>query len=127
MKNAIIQHNIESIWHFTDESNLDSIKVHGGLLSLAQLNERGISIPEPGGNERSQRTDKRKGLDQYVHLTFCAESPMLWVAQNKEDRIPNPCWLEIDRDLLLRDDVRFCVGFANRLGAEILTAEEAKG
>ena len=122
----IKSHGIRCLFHFTDAANLESIKEHGGLWSLAKLREMKIDIPHPGGNEWSHTEDKRLRLDQCIHLTFCNESPMLWVAQNREKRIPNPHWLEIDSDLLLREDVRFCAGVANKSGAKILDAEQAK-
>lgn len=126
MKNAIIRYKIKCLWHFTDQSNLDSIKQHGGLLSLAELNKRGIEVPEPGGNEISHQEDKQKGLDNYIHLTFYNANPMLWVAQKKENRIPNPKWLEINRDLLFGKDVLFCKGVANKREAELIDATEAE-
>ena len=126
MKNTIIHYDIECLWHFTDESNLASIRKHGGLWSLAKLREMEVDIPTPGGNQWSHDEDERIGLDQYIHLTFCTDSPMLWVAQNNQNRIPNPCWLAIERDLLFGEGVRFCAGVANKSGAEILDAEQAK-
>ncbi len=61
--------------HFTDASNLASIGQHG-LLSMRQLQERGIQIPAPGGNQWSRDADKASGMDAYVHLCFKTGHPM---------------------------------------------------
>ena len=68
MEEIIKKFNIKGIWHFTDRLNLNSIEEHGGLLPLKVLNDKGIKIPVPGGNELSQVLDKHKGVDEYVHL-----------------------------------------------------------
>lgn len=112
------------IWHFTDRSNLDSIKQHG-LLALAQANERGIKIPTPGGNSLSHNLDQEKELDKYIHLAFINKHPMLYSAK-QEGRIKNPVWLKIKSSILLEDGVRFCADVANKAGVHILNAEQAK-
>jgi hypothetical protein len=43
MEAVIKEYRIEAIWHFTDRANLDSIREHGGLFSLKQLEEKGIA------------------------------------------------------------------------------------
>ncbi len=124
---AVIQKydkNFNGVWHFTDRANLESIQTHG-LLSLAETRRRNITIPVPGGNTWSHDADRRKGLDEYVHLIFIRDHPMLYVAQNKENRIPNPVWLKIDLSVLVQDDVRFASGIANAKDMPILTAEQA--
>jgi hypothetical protein len=125
MKTIILNYNIRWIWHFTDKSNLDSIKRHGGLFPLRELEKRGIVIPVPGGNEWSHDADKAKGLDAYVHLTFCASHPMLFRA--KEDgRITDPIWLRIDKSIILDPDVRFTSDVSNKAGVSVLDHDEAK-
>lgn len=125
MKTMIKKFGISAVWHFTDRSNLDSIREHG-LLSFAETQKRGIAIPEPGGNDQSHTQDEKKGLDIYVHLAFIKDHPMLYTAQVHENRILNPVWLKIDSSAILGDEVRFCAAVANKSGASILTAEEAK-
>ena len=125
MKAIIKKYGISQIWHFTDRSNLDSIQEHG-LLSFAEAAKRGIEIPCPGGNDLSHGLDKLKGLHEYVHLTFVDDHPMLYRAQQKENRILEPVWIGIDPSIMLGDDVRFCVGVANKANASILDASEAK-
>ena len=40
--------DIRHFYHFTDNRNIESIKAHGGLLSLAELRRLDIEIPAPG-------------------------------------------------------------------------------
>ena len=101
------------------------IKKHQGLLSFAELEKRGIVVPNPGGNEWSQLADKRKDLHKYVHLTFIDDHPMLYRAKG-EKRITNPVWLKIDSSILLDEGVKFCSDVSNKVGTVILNAEEAE-
>lgn len=126
MKAIIEQYGIKNIWHFTDRANWDSIQQHGGLLSLKTLNERGIQIPVPGGNQWSHETDELKGLDKFVHLTFVNNHPMLYAAQ-QEGRITDPIWLEIDASILTNSNVRFCSSVANKCGAKLVDQNEVEG
>jgi hypothetical protein len=124
MKTIIGRYNFDGVWHFTDRSNLDSIKEHKGLLSLRELERRGITIPAPGGNEWSHDADRMKGVHEYVHLAFIDDHPMLYRAK-QDGRIPAPIWLKIDASVLLQDGVRFCSEVSNKSGATILAAAEA--
>jgi hypothetical protein len=124
METILAKYNIEHVWHFTDRSNLESIERHGGILSRAELNDRGIAIPNPGGNDWSYSEDKRLGLDKYVHLAFIQNHPMLYIARS-EERISDPVVLKIDGKVLLSPGVRFCAGIANKSGAIILDREDA--
>lgn len=119
MKSIIQQYCITCIWHFTDRSNLESIKKYGGLLSYSELVRRGIDIPSPGGNDWSHDADKTKGMDEYVHLCFCRSHPMLHLAQ-EDGRITNPIWLQIDKDVILAPEVRFTTDVSNKAGVPIL-------
>ena len=103
--------NITSIWHFTDESNLASIKKHG-LLSLALLNKQNIDVSCYGGNELSHNLDQGKGLDKYVHLSIVKDHPMQYIKKQKGE-IPNPIWLEIDISVLFENKSGCCSELAN--------------
>lgn len=118
-------YGIDAVWHFTDKANFTSIQQHGGLLPYAELQRRGVDIQAPGGNEWSHDADSRVGVDEYVHLAFIPNHPMLYRA--KEDgRITRPSWLKIDVSILFQDGVRFTREVANRAGARLLTIEEAR-
>lgn len=122
----ILRHyGVKWIWHFTDRSNIESIKKHGGLLSLKELNKRGIAIPSPGGNDWSHDADEQKGVHTFVHLCFLSDHPMLFVAQ-QDGRIKDPFWFKIDVDVMLHPDVRFSPDVSNKSGVPILDLEEAK-
>jgi len=125
MEVLIQKYNIDCVWHFTDKSNLDSIREHGGLLSLEELERRGISIPAPGGNDLSHELDSHNGVDSFVHLCFCKSHPMLHIA--KEDgRISDPEWLKIDKSIILHPEVRFTADVSNKSGIPVLDHEAAK-
>lgn len=124
MKDVITKFRIDGVWHFTDESNFDSIRKNGGLLSYAELRRRGIAIPSAGGNDWSHDADSWAGVDEYVHLAFIPNHPMLFIAKN-DGRIAKPFWLKIDQSVLLQEGVRFTREVANKTGTKLLTAEEA--
>ena len=107
MNTIISKYSFDGIWHFTDKSNLDSIQKNKGLLALGELERRGIGIPSPGGNEWSHDADRIKGLDEYVHLAFVDDHPMLFRAK-QEERIKDPIWLKIRSEIILGATVRFC-------------------
>lgn len=124
IKSALKKYGINLIWHFTDKSNLDSIKEQGGILSLGELEERGIDIPTPGGNDWSHQADKSKKLHEYVHAAFLDDHPMLFRAK-QDERIQEAIWLKIDTSILLNDAVRYCTDVSNKTGVEVITADEA--
>ena len=124
MGTILNRYKIDAIWHFTDRSNLALVEEHQGLLSLAELERRGIKIPAPGGNEWSHDADKMKGVHEYVHLAFVDDHPMLYWAK-KDGRIADPIWLKIDSSILLQDGVRFCSDVSNKSGVAILDPAEA--
>lgn len=114
---------LQRFYHFTDEANLPSIKEHG-LLSLEQLEKRGIAPPKPGGNQWSHDADKRTGLDLYVHLCLFNEHPMEYRAKT-EGRIEKSKFLEIDKMVLGIDGACFTAAVANKAGVQTLTIAEA--
>ena len=125
MNTILAKYEFDVIWHFTDKSNLDLIMEHKGLLSLGELERKGIDIPIPGGNNWSHDADRRKGVQEYVHLAFIDDHPMLYRAK-QNGRIPDPIWLRIDSSILLEAGVRFTSDVSNKAGVAILQPEEAK-
>ncbi|MCD4674953.1 MAG: DUF4433 domain-containing protein [Desulfobacula sp.] len=125
MESIIKEFGINDIWHFSDLSNLESINKNGGLLSLAELTQRGIIISKPGGNEWSHDADRRTGLDTYIHLSFLKNHPMQYIAHN-DGRHPEPIWLRIDTKILLKNTTHFCCDVSNKSGVQILNSKEAK-
>ncbi len=124
MKTILAKYKFDEIWHFTDKSNLDLIVKNKGLLSLGELERREIEIPVPGGNDWSHDADRMKGVQEYVHLAFVDDHPMLYRAK-QEGRIPDPIWLRIDSSILLQDNVRYTSEVSNKSGVPILQPEEA--
>lgn len=124
MKTVLEKYRFDGVWHFTDRSNLDLIVKQKGLLSLSELERKGIAIPAPGGNEWSHDADKMKGVHEYVHLAFVDDHPMLFRAK-QDGRIPDPIWLKIDSSIILEKGVRFCSEVSNKSGAAILDSKEA--
>lgn len=124
MNGILKKYNIEAIWHFTDEANIESIKDNGGLLALGEFHRRSVAIPIPGGNQWSHDADKYKGVHEYVHAAFLDDHPMLYAAK-QDARITKPVWLKIDASIVLADDVRFTNDVSNKAGVELLTAGQA--
>ena len=79
-QNILQKNGITKLYHFTDRANLASIKEYGGLYSWYYCQENNITIPKPGGSRTSWALDKQKGLENYVHVSFVKEHPMLYVA-----------------------------------------------
>lgn len=125
MRSILAKYKIDAVWHFTDRSNLESITRHRGILSLGELERRGIEIPRPGGNEWSHDADKMNGVHDYVHLAFVRDHPMLYRAR-QDGRIQSPVWLKIKSSILLLNGVRFCDEVSNKSGSVIFDSEEAK-
>jgi hypothetical protein len=93
------QNYITTLYHFTDRSNINSIRKNGGLYSWFYMENNGIHIPSPGGSQFSRQLDRRKGLHDYVRLSFNMHHPMMYIAK-KEGRIKNPQILEIDPQVI---------------------------
>jgi hypothetical protein len=115
---------VRYFYHFTDERNLESIRLERALLPYAELKRRGVAIPAPGGNDWSHEADVRKGLDAFVHLCLHPEHPMEYRAR-EEGRIENTRFLMVDSQLLTNDGIRFTKDISNKRDIELLTLAEA--
>jgi hypothetical protein len=115
---------IRQLYHFTDERNLPLIRQHGGLLSLARLEELGVNVPAPGGDVASQATDRARNLHRYVHLCLLNKHPMEYRAR-QSGRIERTIFLRIDTAVLQNDGVKFVPGLANTNGIPIYDLVEA--
>ncbi len=109
------ENQITKLYHFTDKSNLASIKSCGGLYSWWAAQQKGIIISKPGGVGFGRDLDVRKGLQNYVRLSFNNKNPMLYVAQ-KEGRVLNPIFLEIDPIVMLLASTLFTKENATKNG-----------
>ncbi|MFG1189307.1 DarT ssDNA thymidine ADP-ribosyltransferase family protein [Xanthobacter flavus] len=114
------------LYHFTDSSNFESIAQHG-LLSKAQMKEKGIWPPaHAGGNQLSWNLDEFRGIDDSVSLCMTRNHGMKFLAQ-KDGRLPDARYLAIDPDVLLIPGVRIALGVANSNDVEIFPVAEAIG
>ena len=100
------ENKVFSLFHFTDRSNLHSIKHNDGLFSWNYCEKNGINVHRPNSTNRSRYYDKEFGLENFVRLSFTRDNPMMFVAR-KEQRIQDPVVLEIDRLLLYKKDTLF--------------------
>ena len=69
-------------------------------------------------DETSRRADANAGLKNYVRFSFCANNPMMHVAQ-KESRIHDPVVLRIKLEAFSRPGVLFSDCNATRHDAKI--------
>lgn len=76
--NHLNLHGVKCFYHFTEESNLQSIRKLGGLYSWYYCQQNDIEIPSPGGDSKSRELDSRQGLQNYVRLSFCRDHPMAY-------------------------------------------------
>ena len=67
------RNDIQTLFHFTDAANLDSIRKHG-LMSAATLNAQSITSVM-NSDELSRKLDQDAGLQDYVRLSFNDQNP----------------------------------------------------
>jgi hypothetical protein len=113
------RNGIIKLYHFTDSSNVKSIKEHG-LMSASNLLKQEISSTM-NSSEGSRQMDASAGLENYVRLSFCSHNPMLYVAL-EEKRITNPVILEISLQVVSRPGVLFSDCNATRTGCIVSTS-----
>lgn len=118
-------YNVPHFFHFTDRRNLPSIQHLGGLYSLRRLQEKGVDIPVPSGDELSHRRDIEQGLDRYVHLCLKEEHPMEYVARDK-GRIQSSIFLQVGLEVLDFSGVMFAPDVSNKSGVELHTMDTAR-
>ncbi len=116
---------IRSLYHFTDQRNLPLIRRLGGLFSFAALKKAGWTVPAPGGNDWSQEADASFGMDQYIHLCFCDNHPMEYLAR-QSGRIEASVFLNINPAVLQKAGVLFTAGVSNKAGMARHTIEQAR-
>jgi hypothetical protein len=113
-----------AFFHFTDKRNIPSIREHG-LCSLCEISNRGISVVAPGGNDLSQRLDRERGLDRFVHLGFHSEHPMEYDAKIVKKHIQDTVFIQVSPDVIKWDGVRFTPVVANSNGCQQFTLDKA--
>lgn len=69
-KDILERHGITKLYHFTDRDNLGSIIRNGGLYSWADCESKSIGIKKPGGDDLSRHLDRRRGLQNFVRVSF---------------------------------------------------------
>lgn len=89
---------ITCFYHFTDESNINSIKLNGGLYSWSFCKNNDIEINKPGGDHTSRDLDVRYNLENFARLSFAKEHPMQYVAL-RGGRLRSIKNLEIDIEI----------------------------
>jgi hypothetical protein len=113
-----------TLYHFTDARNVPSIREHGGVFSAEQCERLGVTITAPGGDENSQESDRKNGMDAYVHLCLRSEHPMEYRAR-ADGRIEESVFVPVSSEVLEIDGVRFVPGMSNKKGIETYLLEEA--
>ena len=101
----VLQANdIQVLYHFTDATNLESIREHG-LLSASCVTQQSLKAVM-NSDEKSRAIDKQMGLENFVRLSFNKENPMKYVAKN-EGRISRPVMLQVKLEVVSRPGVLF--------------------
>jgi len=100
---------IVKLYHFTDLSNLSSIRANG-LLSWVKIEDMKIGAMM-NSSPMSRELDARKNLSNFVRLSLCKKHPMMFIAL-KEGRISRPVVLEIKLEIVSREGVLFCASNA---------------
>ncbi|KHJ36699.1 hypothetical protein PBAC_31250 [Pedobacter glucosidilyticus] len=100
------ENNITTLYHFTDYSNLKSIKENGGLYSWFYCDRNNIVIPMTGNSSLGRSLDLEFGLEDFVRLSFIKDHPMKHVAIN-EVRITRPFLLKVSIEVCYFENTRF--------------------
>ncbi|WP_434623070.1 DarT ssDNA thymidine ADP-ribosyltransferase family protein [Azospirillum sp. B2RO_4] len=119
--NASSQHRC--LYHFTDASNLQTIK-EKGLLSKAQMRLQGWWPAATGGNALSHQLDEHRGISKYVSLCFTNNHPMKHIAY-QQGRLPSPRYLRISANVLRIAGVKVAFGVANANDTKIMHLSDA--
>jgi hypothetical protein len=98
--------NINILYHFTDQSNLKSIKDNGGLFSWHYCDRNNIVIPMTGNSALGRSLDLQFGLEDYVRLSFIKDHPMKYVAID-EGRITKPYLLNVSTEVCYFENTKF--------------------
>ena len=109
--NVIETNDIKALYHFTDKANLQSIKDYGALYSWYYCLVNNIEVPVPGGGELSHQLDKKKGLHNYVHISFTRNHPMMFVPPSRAN---NCVILSIDPEAIFWVNTKFANKNATR-------------
>lgn len=125
LEGKLKRYSVSHFFHFTDKRNIQSIRDNGGLYSLKQLSEKGISVPAPGGNQLSQDLARHHKIDDYISLCFRPTHPMEFAAKDK-GHIKETVFIPIKAAILDLEGTCFCNGVSNRNGAEIIPIDEAE-
>lgn len=121
----LAEYEVTSLWHFTDQANLPLIADYG-LLALTEIDEEQIDVPIYYSTEGSRATDRKRGLDEFVRLTFIPDHPMLFRAiEEQRCQFQGAAWVEVDSAIVRRPDVRYSLGVAFAAGVELLRDEAA--
>ena len=94
----------QTLYHFTDRENIESIIHSGELYSWKSCEKKGIQIPKSGGSMLSHQLDSQVGLSDYVRISFTTQHLMMYVAMN-EGHNSNPVILQIDTEVIEADGV----------------------
>lgn len=95
---------IDSLYHFTDVSNLESIIKNGGLYSWKGLENIRINA-SLSSNELSRQLDTQRNLQNYIRLSFTDYHPMSTKVEKEDGK--NLVWLKIDLDVALWENTLF--------------------
>ena len=117
------ERGITKLYHFTDRTNLQSIKANGGLCSWNYCVRNNIGISRPGGTQLSRNLDSYKGLENYVRVSFVSDHPMMYIAE-KEGRIQDSVVLEISTEVIFKKETKFTNQNATRSGVSAYSSFE---
>ncbi len=113
--NILNSNKVYKLYHFTDKSNIDSIKKYG-LLSNAQIVNLSLK-PKYSSSKESRDLDSKMGLGNYVRLSFVKHHPMMYTSMTAYGL--KPIILEINPLISLMPKVYFSDRNVLKKGAQI--------
>ena len=108
------QQGIDVLYHFTDATNLESIRKNG-LLSSSSIAAQGVTSVM-NSDELSRKLDRKMDLADYVRLSLNHMNPMQYIAV-KQKRVTELVMLQVKLEVVSRPNVMFFDRNATKTGA----------
>jgi hypothetical protein len=104
IRRYLLENGINCLYHFTEKSQIDSIRKYGGLLSYKRCLDESVTMPVREDMALTRDIDARMDLEDYVRTSFCSRLPKIKERQNEGAEL---VLLKIDIDVALFDDTLY--------------------
>ena len=117
----LTENGCTELYHFTDKTNVDSIR-NVGLLSNLQLKDTEIPITY-FSDVSSRKKDAENSLDDYIHLSFIPYSPMSY-SKKYDNKNLKEFWFKVNLEALRGATIKF--SNKNGVKSDAIISSDAK-